>query len=249
LLWYNIGIPDETRQKMLDSFLLGKGIYSIPEAARILQMQADTIRRWVTGYTFRRKGHERHSPPLIQLSTIDGINEVFLTFQNLIELLFIRLFYRQGVSLYTIRAAASEAQRDFNSNHPFAVKQFDTDGRGIFATLEFKDVEGVAKSKVLKDLKLSQMVIDEIARPYFRNLEYSDLGVIRYYPLGADKGIVLDPKRSFGKPIDEASGVSTHVLYEMARTGEALQDIAKWYGVSETAVSNAIEYESLLKAA
>lgn len=234
---------------MLDGSLLGKGLYSISEAARILQMRADTVRRWVTGYYFGRKDHKRYSPPLIQLSTIDGINEVFLTFQNLIELLFIRLFHREGVSLYTIRAAASEAQRDFNNNHPFAVKQFDTDGKGIFATLEFKDIEGVTKSKVLKDLKLSQMVIDEIARPYFRNLEYSDLGVIRYYPLGTEKGIVLDPKRSFGKPIDEASGVSTYVLYQMARTGEAPRDIAKWYGVSEEAVSNAIEYEVLLKAA
>lgn len=234
---------------MLDNFLIGKGLYTISEAARILQMRTETVRRWVTGYYFGRNGHKRFSPPLIQLPSIDGINEVFLTFQNLIELLFIRLFHKEGVSLPTIRAAASEAQRDFNSDHPFAVKQFDTDGRGIFATLEYKDIEGVTKSKVLKDLKLSQMVIDEIARPYFRNLEYSDLGVIRYYPLGTNKGIVLDPKRSFGKPIDEASGVSTYVLYQMARTGEETRDIAKWYGVSEESVSSAIEYESLLKAA
>lgn len=234
---------------MLDGSLLGKGLYSIPDAARILQMRADTVRHWVTGYHFGRKGHKRYSPPMIQLSVINGISEIFLTFQNLIELLFIRLFHREGVSLYTIRAAAEEAQRDFNTDHPFAVEQFDTDGKGIFATLEFKDIEGVTKSKVLKDLKLSQMVIDEIARPYFRNLEYSELGVIRYYPLGSDKGIVLDPKRSFGKPIDEASGVSTYVLYQMARTGESPHDIAKWYGVSEKAVSNAIEYEALLKAA
>lgn len=234
---------------MIDGSLLGKGLYSIPEAARILQMRADTVRRWVTGYHFGRKGHKRYSPPLVQLSAINGISEIFLTFQNLIELLFIRLFHREGVSLYTIRAAAEEAQRDFNTDHPFAVEQFDTDGKGIFATLEFKNIEGVTKAKVLKDLKLSQMVIDEIARPYFRNLEYSELGVIRYYPLGTDKGIVLDPKRSFGKPIDEASGVSTYVLYQMARTGESPRDIAKWYGVSEEAVSNAIEYEALLKAA
>lgn len=234
---------------MLNGSLLGKGLYSISEAARILQMRADTVRRWVTGYSFGRNGHKRYSPPLIQLSTIDGVSEVFLTFQNLIELLFIRLFHREGVSLYTIRAAALEAQADFNSRHPFAVKQFDTDGKGIFATLEFKDIEGITKSKVLKDLRLSQMVIDEIARPYFKNLEYSDLGVIRYYPLGTEKGIVLDPKRSFGKPIDEASGVATYVLYQMARTGEAPRDIAAWYGVSEEAVSNAIEYEVLLKAA
>jgi uncharacterized protein (DUF433 family)/DNA-binding transcriptional MerR regulator len=234
---------------MLDSFLLGKGLYSISEAARILQMRTETVRRWVTGYHFGRKDQKRFSQPLIQLTVVDGINDVFLTFQNLIELLFIRLFHKEGVSLYTIRAAALEARRDFDSNHPFAVKQFDTDGKGIFATLEYRGVEGITKSKVLKDLKLSQMVIDEIARPYFRNLEYSDLGVVRYYPLGADKGIVLDPKRSFGKPIDEASGVSTYVLYQMARTGEATPDIAAWYGVSEEAVSNAIEYESLLKAA
>lgn len=234
---------------MPTSQLLGKGLYTIAEAARILQMRADTVRRWVAGYHFKRGGRARFSSPLILLSTDENVSDVFLTFQNLIELLFIRLFHKEGVSLPTIRAAAQEAQRDFGSDHPFAVKQFDTDGKSIFATLEDVDVDGLTRSRVLKDLKLSQMVIDEIARPYFRNLEYSDLGAVRYYPLGLEKGVVLDPKRSFGKPIDEASGVSTFVLYQMARAGEAKRDIADWYGVTEEAVSSAIEYESLLKAA
>ena len=234
---------------MSQGSLLGEGLYTVSEAARILQMRTATVRRWAAGYSFGREGQKRFSRPLIQLSTVEGVDDVFLTFQNLIELLFIRLFYKEGVSLPTIRAAALEAQRDFNSKHPFAVKQFDTDGKGIFATLEYRDVEGVAKSKVLKDLKLSQTVMDEIARPYFRNLEYSNLGVVRYYPLGADKGIVLDPKRSFGKPIDERSGISTHVLYQMKRSGETNREIASWYGVSEKTVEIAVDYERLLRAA
>jgi len=102
------------------------------------------------------------------------------------------------------------------------------------------------RAALLKDLNLSQFVFEQLARPYFRNLEHNQDGVLRYWPLGQRKHVVLDRHRSFGKPIDEASGVQTFVLYGMARSGEPVDRIAKWYRVAESAVHSAIEYESSL---
>ena len=231
--------------------MLGKGAYTIAEAARILQSDPQKIRRWVLGNTFTSHGRRRFSEPLIQTAEGNQGEEPFLTFQNLIELLFISLFRKEGVTIPTIRAAASAATRQFNTNHPFAVKKFETDGTRIFATLKEASVEDVPRAQLVADLSASQMVIEQVARRFFRNLEYRDQhDVLRYWPLGKDKSVVLDPSRSFGKPIDKNSGVPTYVLYAMARKGASPKEVSLWYRVEEEAVRDAIDYESsLLKAA
>lgn len=235
---------------MSNQTLLGKGLYTLPEAARIIGTQTRNLRRWMTGYTFKNDGKEGTSKPVVVGDVPESNGESVITFQNLTELLFVNLFRKQGVSLQTIRAASVEATHRFGTKHPFADVRFDTDGKHIFATLRYESIEGVPHAKFVEDLNLSQMVIDVLARPYFRKIEYSAQGAARYFPLGQEKQVVLDPKRSFGKPIDVDSGVPTFVLYRMARSGETVPRIAGWYQVTEEAVSSAIEYEgSLLKAA
>lgn len=40
---------------------------------------------------------------------------------------------------------------------------------------------------------------------------------IRRWPPGRSKGVVVDPQRQFGQPIDDATGVPTGVLAEAAK--------------------------------
>ena len=101
----------------------------------------------------------------------------------------------------------------------------------------------------MQELATTQFVIEQAARPYFRKLDYDVEGVIRYWPMGREAGIVLDPNRSFGKPIDCKSGVPTLALYEMVRAGESKESVANWYEVPLHAVEVAIEYETSLLAA
>ncbi|HZP82280.1 MAG TPA: DUF433 domain-containing protein [Chthonomonadaceae bacterium] len=229
--------------------LLGVGLYTLPEAARLLQISPTKLRRWAEGYPFVSSGQRRTAEPIIRrdLQALDG--EPVLTFNDLLELYMIKLFRDAGVSLQTIRAAAEQAARMYRTNHPFAIKRFETDGKRIFATLQEQGVEGVAKPTLLQDLNLSQMVMDSIARPFFRRIEYREFEPLRYWPNGKDGHIVLDPQRAFGKPIDARSGVPTAVLYEMARGGEPVENIARWYDMDVEAVEEAVAYEVTLKAA
>jgi uncharacterized protein (DUF433 family)/DNA-binding transcriptional MerR regulator len=229
--------------------LLGVGLYSLSEAARLLHINAKTLRRWAEGYPFIIGGEAHASAPILRrdLSEVDG--EPVLTFHDLLELYMVKLFRDAGVSLQTIRAASEKAAAMYHTDHPFAIKQFETDGRAIFATLQDHGVEGVPRPTLLQDLNLSQMVMDSIARPFFKKIEYQDFEPLRYWPNGRDRHIVLDPKRSFGKPIDARSGVSTAVLYAMARSGETVRSIADWYDVDVEAVEEAVAFEYSLKAA
>lgn len=224
--------------------LLGIGLYTFADVARLLNVPKPTLRRWAEGYT-----SASGSATLLPDGPQTGNGERLLTFADLIELKFVGMFRSEGLTLSTIRAAAQDAMRQFGSTHPFALQRLHTDGKRIFATLhQARSEEGATKS-VLLELTRGQMVIEDVARPFFRQLEYDGEEVLRLRPLGPGTRVVLDPKRSFGKPIDERSGVPTFVLYQMARSGEPKERIAWWHNVDTDAISEAIEFESSLEKA
>src|SRR5438270_929137 len=118
---------------------VGVGLYSFPEAARIIGIKPAKLRRWVGQYRRKEPGAEHLSKPVISRYFQDG--EHVLTFLELVELLLVKLFREEGVSMPVIRKAAEEAARRFDTPYPFAVKRFDTDGQRIFATLRAESQE------------------------------------------------------------------------------------------------------------
>ncbi len=219
----------------LNSVKLGIGLYSYADAARILAIPAATLQRWI-------------KPGQGLLARVIAEPEHILTFQELIELHFIKIFRQENVSLKTIICAAQNAAKLYDTEHPFSVKRFDTDGRTIFSTLLEKNKENEA---IVEDLAHGQQVFSTIVRPFFKKLEYgNDAELVRYWPQGRSAGIVLDPQRKFGKPIDVESGIATSILYDdsLANPNVDAAEIAKWYGIPTKTVLHAIEYEKSLAA-
>ena len=97
--------PTETPQ------LLGVGIYTIPEAARLLNVPYQKIRGWAVGYS-QTKGE-----PIIrnQLGRFDDKDAI--SFTNLMEARFIHLFASYGVHLNSLRVIADEARKILKHDH------------------------------------------------------------------------------------------------------------------------------------
>jgi uncharacterized protein (DUF433 family) len=225
---------------------LGEGLYSLPQAARIIGTSPANLRRWVAGRHYFVRGKEYQSAPVVE--TRFAVSQRTLTFAELIESLFVKLFRDEGVSMAVIRKAAKEAAKRFETSCPFAVKRFDTDGRRIFATLRDEEKD----AHTIEELDKGQLVFDNAVRPFFRKLEYHQSGdANRYWPLGRQAPVVLDPKRSFGQPIDPRSGVPTSALFDAVQAGggQSPKAVAEWFGVSLDAVCAAVKYEESLRAA
>jgi len=230
--------------------LLGIGLYSIPEAAFILETSSKKLRRWVEGYYFGSEGRpKRFSDPVLYPEKPELIEKNVLTFLDLIEMRYVSFFRGVGISFPTIRRVAQKGREEFSTNHPFATKRFETDGKIIFATVGEMDIEGVSEDRLLKDVTNGQMVFDTIARTFFKQIEYAGDDVLRLRPLGPDTRIVLDPQRSFGKPIDEKSGVPTFPLFQMIQGGEKKERVAWWYNVEIESVEDAYRFETGLRLA
>ncbi|WP_426748617.1 DUF433 domain-containing protein [Myxococcus faecalis] len=221
------------------------GVYSLKEAARLVRMKSDRVKRLVKGYEFRgRRGQRSSSPPLFrgQFEEIDGT--INLSFPDLIELLFVRDFREHGVSMPVIRRAAEVAAEMYGGvDHPFCFRKFSTDGKRIFTTAA--DAEG---DEHMVDLVRRQHVFAQVMDPFLKQLEYSEAGqLLRWFPLGKDKRVVLDPRLSFGAPIVAKFGVPTSVLYAAHRAGESEENIAAWYDVPVAAIQDAISFECSLE--
>jgi uncharacterized protein (DUF433 family) len=207
---------------------IGVGLYSIRQTARLLGVPASKVHRWIrpeTGLVPRYFDPQEHT----------------LTFVELMELHFIKMFRAEGVSLSVIRRVSQVAAKKFGSHYPFTVKRFDTDGRTVFATL-MSDASGTVQ---LEDLQSGQLVFQQIVKPFFRKLEYNGLELARFWPLEKRGRIVLDPERQFGKPIDAETGVPTKALFDAIKAGggQDYKEVANWFGVPLSAVESAVTFE------
>jgi uncharacterized protein (DUF433 family) len=85
--------------------------------------------------------------------------------------------------------------------------------------------------------------------PSLHDLEFDAAEVARWFPLGKGRtSIVIDPARSFGRPVIRDSGVPTEALFSAVKTEGAIEKVARLYEVPLLAVQDAIEFEQKLAA-
>lgn len=225
--------------------LLGVGIYTVPEAARITKVRPARIRRWLRGYEFRSPGGTRTSPAVWEPELPEVEGSLALGFRDLIEVRFVDAFRSHGVSWKTLRLAAERASEILQDTHPFSTKRFKTDGRRIFAELVSETGE-----ELLLDLVKSQYGFRQVIGPHlYEGLEFDDSrGAVRWYPLPGSRRVVIDPAISFGQPVVHPESVPTAILAKAAQVEPSIDRVARWYEVDPQAVRDAVDYEEQLAA-
>jgi uncharacterized protein (DUF433 family) len=226
--------------------LLGLGVYSVPEASRLTGVSAARIRRWLTGYTFKAQQGVHASPPLWERQIISE-ESVALSFRDLLEVRFVNAFRKHGVPWKTILIAAECAAEIIQDSHPFSTKKFKTDGRSIFADI----IQDTGEDSLL-DLAKSQYEFKQVIEPFlFEGLEFADLGIqpIRWWPLAHSRRVVIDPERSFGRPIISPESVPTEVLARAFGAEGSIVAVARWFMVDPRAVEDAVNFEAKLASA
>jgi len=218
----------------------GVGVYSVPQAARLVHAPVTNVRRWLHGYRFRsRSGSPAESDPVFKPALQQIESAAAIGFLDLIELLFIKAFRDHGVSLPTIRRAAREASRRWSALHPFCLRRFATDGYTIFSTIQSE-----LGDEDIIDLPKSQHVFLQVVRPYFRKLDYGKLGgVDKWWPLGKKRPVFLDPHVAFGKPVVKPIPVPTEAIYAAVQADQTEVEVAEWLGLPLSSVRAAVEFE------
>lgn len=231
----------------------GTGIYTLPEAGRLINVPARKIHRWLYGYTYPKKSGEGNtqafSSPLWvpQLSKEDYEAEV-IGFNDLLEVRFVSAFVAHGVPLLVVRRCLETARTIFGVDYPMTSGSFKTDGKTIFADA----IEKSLKEGALLDLKSRQLAFRDIISPsLYAGIEYDGKRAAKWYPQGRNQHVVLDPSRQFGSPIVDNAGIPTDVLFASflaeGSTAQAVVRTSRVYDVPPRLVKAAIRFEQSLK--
>jgi len=72
----------------------------------------------------------------------------------------------------------------------------------------------------------------------------------RWFPLGKEKSVVVDPSVAFGAPTIAGRGVQTANIFDLYEgEGRNVGDVAAWLDLPPEAVRHAVEFEEALAAA
>ena len=225
-----------------DLSLVGLGLYSPSEAAALTHIPVKRIRRWLRGH---RIGEDNY-PALwrSQLEKFDIDDGLYLSFLDLVQLRVADAFITEGLSAQKVRRAIEIGTKIVESEYPFANAKFRTDGKTVI--LQVLDPEEVQDARLI-DLINNQYLMRKVIEPSLKNLEFDHDVAARWWPRGQSGGIVIDPKRQFGQPIDALTGVPTKMLAEAERV-DGEQGAAKRFAVPVGSVKRAVAFEQQLAA-
>jgi hypothetical protein len=231
---------------------IGIGYYTAPEAARLLKTTPRNISRWLGGYSYRKNdGAVVRAAPL-WLPQLPRLGEhLELGFRDLIELRFVLAFLEHNVGLHVIRLCLENARRIVGDDHPFSTHRFRTDGKSIFldSLSQAEETETVDEPSSITDLKTGQMVFKQVIEPIFRDLDLADGSVVQWRPFHGKRSIVVDPGRSFGKPLAAEYGAPTAALASAAKAENSPRRAARLFEVPVAVVNDAVAFERFLLAA
>lgn len=211
-------------------------------------LDATTARRWMRGYSYKHKGEQKQSAPVLHRPFPPTEAHAELTFEELLTLRLVRAFREKGLGLPTIKAAAKVAAARYGIGNPFVTKAFRSDGRTVFIDLtQSGQVQG--GERILVEALTGQQQFRDVVEPsLFKDVVFVGDVPGQWFPLGKERPVVIRPDRAFGAPHVRDTGVRTDVVADAvaAEGGDdaAIHSVAAWFGFTEEQVRAADQAET-----
>jgi uncharacterized protein (DUF433 family) len=210
-----------------------RGVYLVPDAARILRLPLAVLRTWLSG---RPDDERRHFPAGEFVTSGNGADRHF-GFHALIELFTVAQLRKRGLPMSVIRQARAELMERFQTPHPFALEGLMTSGRTLVKSLN---------DEILLELgSRGQTAFSKVLEPFCASLDFDRASslAIRYFPLGKKHPVVVDPRRAFGRPVIDGTNLTTETIMSLLRGGEAVENVAESFQIPVQAVLSAKTFE------
>jgi uncharacterized protein (DUF433 family) len=208
-----------------------RGAFTTSQVGSLIGVEPEQVASWLAG-----------QPPLIEPDLPVVAGRIALSFDALVEARAIAYLLGEGIPRRKLAKAMAAMRRRWHDPHPLARdRAIMTDGAAVL------EVEGDKLIDLLHDAYLMTEVIKPglAGRVVFRSGRAAWLE-----PYPGDLPLVrIDPAKAFGKPVvvEDDLAVPTSTLSEAAKVDDRAE-VADWYGVSEDAVGQAIEFEGRLAA-
>lgn len=212
-------------------------IYTIAEAAHLARVAPITVRRWLYGYQTDKRDvlpmlGEQEKKPLV-------------SFLELVEILVASGFRKSNLPPDRIRMAHDFVQHEWGIKHPFASLKLEPLGGHILHRFD-KEKPGVSLATL--DTKLQQWTLPGFVIETIKQLDYELELAARWYPIGKDVPIVVDPRISAGLPTIVNRRVTVQAIHKRFKDGRySISFIASDLKLKRDEVEEAIRYAEEVK--
>ncbi len=208
--------------------MLGQGVYSVTEAARLTGLKQRHVREW-----FRRtQGAPCNRQEAVKRGCIFG-------FLDLIDCYVAGQLRTHGVALQILHRVYQRLKDDLQTSHPFCRRDMLNSGEALLTQVLDEDDE-----KTSMDLLTREQVFSRILLPFFKRIDYGEASnLAERWRLTCE--VVLDPTICFGQPVVEAVGIPTAILAAAHHAnGQDADLVADWYNVHPDHVLAAVHFET-----
>ena len=220
-------------------------LYTFGEAARLTGVSPGTARNWLLGYirkerTVTPEGFTTQDRPIGPLFNSASDGPAMVSFLQLIEIVVAARFRKaERVPFQTVRKAHQNGQRDFGLPYPFAHLRLEAIGGHIVRRLHGEQ-PGVSLQAVDSP---AQWTIPGLVLDLVHQLDYERKLAARWYPVGKQVPIVVDPQVSAGRPTVRGRGVTIATLHwRWKGARQTIDFIAQDFVLPRDQVERALQY-------
>ena len=211
---------------------IGIGVYTTSEISNILRLPYSKVHRWINKYWDGELGREYENRYSWSIN-----NSKAVSFHTLIEFYVMMGFAEAGVKTRKVLKAHKELSKMYDSAFPFALKDvlmnIKTDGKTIYLNSKL----GTISLDGTKQFNLNFINL------FFKNLEFnSNEMASRFWPIGKEKSIIVDPERKFGHPVVDGRNIYPETIFKNFKGGDSKKYLAYVYDLTEEQIDHALEY-------
>jgi uncharacterized protein (DUF433 family) len=216
--------------KAKNDMALGNGIYSVPDLAHILQLPQHKVRRWLSAFYDQRLGSDYEG----RYSWGEGRDKA-TNFLTLIEFYVFYILRQQRMGVSKILENHKQMSKVLDTKYPFASYKLLVNKKEILYSIDEDTWVHADKS--------NQIVIYKIVSDFFKKIDFSDKDLAeRFWPLGKDHCIVVDPHHQFGQPVINGTNINAATIFSMYESGEPIPTIGILYDLTVEQVNDAIAF-------
>jgi len=221
-----------TATKRLDTWRT-RPEYTIAQAARLAGTSSTTVRRWLYGSKDQRPmrpvfgSEERRKEATVEVS-----------FLQLAEIVVVSRFRKRRVKLERLRRAHKYACGELKIEYPFAWLKLKTDGAHVLS--EFQEREPGASLLAL-DIYGQRTLPGDIIKT-LELFDYEEEFAARWYPIGRNVPIVIDPRYGAGRPTIPDRRLTIETIFKRWKAGQTIRFIASDFKLPPSIVETTLQY-------
>lgn len=209
-------------------------VYTISQTAKLAGVHPVTVRRWLYG----ADSASTKMRPVFSGKGKSKEDEAEVAFLQLAEIVVVSRFRQRQVKLNTLRQAHGYACKVLNLEYPFAWLHLKTDGVHVFSDFEKSHPD----ASLLTLDKKGQLTLPGNVIRALELFDYEEEFAARWYPVGRDVPIVIDPRYGAGRPTIPHRRLPVASIYNRWKSGENISFISSDYSLSRKLVETTLQY-------